>query len=256
MKTKSILVGIAVFSWILTSCQPVPIPAAATATIVPPTNTLVSTNTPKPTNTPNPTSTPIPPTPTIIPPALLNEYLENVKITAIDTFDNGDGWDLTAGRITGGVLELVGKDWDGLTRNKRFKEGSGILVNFKYTMGSDFELYFDNGAWQTDSYKRFGVYLALGYAESNLWIGKNGSGNYLRGNFYPSPDTWYSLLMVVGKDGDFYALIWDPTNPANHITDRKKIEDWNSITWRFAIGANKGTILFDDFTEFTFDNIK
>lgn len=248
MKTKSLLVILVVCSWILSACQPAQIPP--TATIVHPTDT------PVPTNTPKPTSTPVPPTPTIIPPAVLTEYLENVQITEVDTFDNGSGWDLSAGRVTGGTLELVGKDWNGLTRKGTFKEGSGILVNFKYTKGSDFELYFDDGDWYTDSYKRFGVYLALGYAESNRWIGKNGSGNYLRGNFYPAPDTWYSLLMVLGKDGDFYALMWDPSNPDKLISDRQKIEDWKGVTWRFALGADKGTILFDDFTEFTFDNIK
>lgn len=249
MKIKSLLVIFVVCSWILSACQPAPIP---------PTATLVSpTNTPIPTSTPKPTSTSIPPTPTIVPPAVLTEHLENVQITKVDTLDNGNGWDFSAGRITtGGELELIGKDWNGLTRKGTFKEGIGILVNFKYTKGADFELYFDNGQFYTDAYKRFGVYLASGYAESNRWNGKNLTGNYLRGNFYPAPDTVYSLLMALGKDGDFYALMWDPSNPEKIISDRQKIEKWQGLTWRFALGADKGTILFDDFTELTFGNIK
>ncbi len=249
MKTKSLLVILVVFSWILSACQPAPIP---------PTATLVSpTNTPLPTNTPKPTSTPIPPTPTIVPPAVLTEYLENAHIAKVDTFENANGWDLYAGKVTNGVLEVIGKDWNGLVRKGEFQEGDGILVNFKYTKGSEFELLFDKGEWYTDPYKRFGIYLAVDYAESNLWDGKNGLGfNYLRGNFYLAPDTWYSLLMALGKDGDFFAIVWDPSNPDKIINDRRKIEDWKGITWTFRIGANEGTILFDDLMEVKFDTIK
>ncbi|MBI5954101.1 MAG: serine/threonine protein kinase [Chloroflexi bacterium] len=205
---------------------------------------------------PKPTATPIPPTPTIVPPAVLTEYLENVRITSVDTFDTGDDWNLSAGRLTDGTLELIGKNWNSVTHKGTFTEGTGILVNFKYTQGADFELYFENGQWQTDSYKRFGVYLTLGYATSNRWNGKNLTGNYLRGNFYPAPDTLYSLLMVLGKNGDFFAIMWDPSNPKKIIYDRQKIETWKGLSWTFHMGADKGTILFDDFIRMEFDKLK
>jgi hypothetical protein len=208
-----------------------------------------------PTN-PKPTATPIPPTPTIVPPAVLTEYLENVRITSVDTFDTGDDWNLSAGRLTDGALELIGKNWNSVTHKGTFTEGTGILVNFKYTQGADFELYFENGQWQTDFYKRFGVYLTLGYATSNRWNGKNSTGNYLRGNFYPAPDTLYSLLMVLGKNGDFFAIMWDPSNPKKIIYDRQKIETWKGLFWTFHMGADKGTILFDDFIRMEFDKLK
>lgn len=251
MKTKSLLVVLVVCSWILSACQPAPIPPTATATVVPPTNT------PIPTNTPKPTSTPIPPTPTTIPPTVLTEYLENVSITKVDTFDNSNSWELYTGKVVNGVLEIVGKDWNGIVRKGTFQEGTGILINFKYTKGSVFELMFDKGEWATDPYKRFGVYLAQDYAESNLWDGKKGLGfNYLRGNFYLAPDTWYSLLMANGKDGDFFALVYDPSNPEKIIKDRRTIAEWKGLTWTFKLGADKGTILFDDLMEIKFDNIK
>lgn len=251
MKTKSLLVILVVFSWIFSACQPAQISPTATATIVPPTNTLV------PTNTPKPTSTPIPPTPTVAPPAILTEYLENVRITKVDTFDNGNDWELWTGKVSDGVLEIVGNDWNAVSRKRVFLEGDGILVNFKYTKGAEFELLFEKGEWWTDPYRRFGVYLVTDYAQSNLWEGQKALGfNYLRGNFYLVPDTWYSLLMALGKDGEFFAIVWDPTNPEKFISDRRKIEEWSGITWRFNMGANKGTILFDDFMEIEFDNLR
>lgn len=251
MKTKSLLVVLVVCSWILSACQPAPIPPTATATIVPPTDT------PVPTNTPKPTSTPIPPTPTVIPPAILIEHFENVHITKVDAFDNGNDWELWAGKVSNGAFEIVGNNWNAISRKRVFLEGSGILVNFKYTKGAEFELLFEKGDWQTEPYRRFGVYLVTDYAQSNLWEGKNALGfNYLRGNFYLVPDTWYSLLMALGKNGEFFAIIWDPSNPEKFISDRRKIEEWSGITWRFNMGANKGTILFDDFMEIEFDNIK
>jgi hypothetical protein len=207
----------------------------------------------------SPTATPIPPTPTIVPPAVLTEYLENVRIINVDTFDTGDDWDLSSvGRLTDGALELIGaQNWNGVVTHKgTFIEGTGILVNFKYTQGADFELHFDNGQWGTDFYKRFGVFLTLGYAKSNHWNGKNLTENYLRGNFYHAPDTWYSLLMALGKDGDFFVIIWDPSNPDKITSDRQKIETWKGLYWAFRMGADKGTILFDDFTRIEFDKLK
>jgi hypothetical protein len=251
MKIRSLLVIVVLCSWILSACQSVQIPPTETATVVPPTDTPISTNTPKP------TSTPVPPTPTTVPPTVLTEYLENVHITKVDAFDNGNGWDLWTGKVTNGVLEVVGNDWNGLGRKGTFQEGDGIVINFKYTKGAEFEIFFDKGEWWTDPYKRFGVYLAVDYAESNLWDGKKGLGfNYLRGNFYLVPDTWYSLSIALGKDGDFFAIVWDPANPGKAINDRRMIEGWEGITWNFRMGANEGTILFDDYMEFEFENIK
>lgn len=60
MKTKNLLVFLVVCSWVLSACQSAPIPATATAVIVPPTDTPVPTNTALPTETPEPANTPLP----------------------------------------------------------------------------------------------------------------------------------------------------------------------------------------------------
>jgi hypothetical protein len=61
---------------------------------------------------------------------------------------------------------------------------------------------------------------------------------------------------VLGKDGDFFAIIWDPSKPNKIIHDRQKIETWKGLSWTFRIGADKGTILFDDFIRIKFDKLK
>jgi hypothetical protein len=177
-------------------------------------------------------------------------------VISIDGSNIGIGWNSGPEVIKDGYMELVGKDWTGFDYANNFHEGEGILVNFKYTRGADFEMYFDNGSFQTKEYKRYGVYLSGGYAESNRWNGKNLTGNYLRGNFYPQPDTWYSLLLTIGKNGDFFAHIWDPANPDKIIKDRQEIADWEGLPWRLAFGANEGTIQWDQFTIIKFDNVK
>jgi hypothetical protein len=62
--------------------------------------------------------------------------------------------------------------------------------------------------------------------------------------------------MVVGKDGDCFLLVWDPSKPGNIIQDREVFNKWEGNSWTFTMQANKGVIYFDDFTEIEFDKIK
>ncbi|MGB8980448.1 MAG: hypothetical protein WCC12_01085, partial [Anaerolineales bacterium] len=207
--------------WLLVSCQSVYVPPVATNT-----PQLTTTSRPTHTSTPRPTPTPITPTPTVAPPAVLTKYLESVRIVKVDTFDNGARWNASY-EISNGVLQLVGEGgdaWYGLAHNGTFQEGEGVIINFKFTAEENFEMYFDNRVWNTNSYKRFGVYVRRGYSSANLFFGKEGRGSgSIPGNFSLSPDTWYSLFMVVGKEGDFLALIWDPSNPDRSFRYREVI---------------------------------
>lgn len=220
------------------------------------------TSPPEPTNIPTlaPTSTktPVPPTPTIAPPLVILDHLDGVVVTQIDNFESSSGWDLWAGKISNGVLEIIGKDWNGLAKKGLFSEGEGIIVNFKYEKKSDFELMFDHGEWWTDPYRRFGIYISSGYPKANLWLGKNGLGfNNLIGNFQLKTDTWYTLLMAVDSDGEFLALIWDPADTSHTFSYHEKAgEKWAGYNWDFRIGADAGTIVFDDFMTITFDGMK
>jgi hypothetical protein len=190
---------------------------------------------------------------------MLNSYLENVRVVQVDTMDTDSGWVFDTGRLTNSTIELIGlggEDWSGFFRKETLLEGHGITINFKYNPGAVFECFFDDGGWFTNSYKRFGIYVDNNRIQPNMWAGRNKlPGSIVNGNFVPQPDTTYSLLMALLPDGGFLAVIWDPMDPSKVIFYQEDIgTNWSNLTWRFAIQANQGTILFDNFTIIEFDN--
>lgn len=195
----------------------------------------------------------------IPPPDKSLEYLNGVQLSYIETFDSASvsGWWFDAGQIKNGVLEVVGKDWHGLSRDGILKEGNGVIVDFTYTQGSIFNMFVDYGEWDTDPYKRFGIQIEAG-AMVDMWAGKNGIGGAsLSGNFIPRPNTTYSLMLALLPDGEFLAVIWDTSDPSKTISYRESIgETWSNLDWAFRIGANSGTVLFDNYQEIKFDSIK
>ena len=277
MRVKTIHV-LFIFIFVLTACAiKTPTPdmeiqiatttfVEATNTLTPtilPTNTSTSTPIPTSTKTPMPTSTPVPPTPTVELPSILSDYLANAQITRLFKFDNMTGWSTynsQTGKISDGQYEITGQPgWSsGLVRDKKFKEGEGLVLKFMYTQGTEFEFILDRGEWQTDSYRRFGVF-GFEYPQANLTQGVNAIGNKnLHGNFKPSPDKWYKYMVGIGFEGDFIAIIWDPADPTRVITYRERIgENWDNFTWQFtAKAAEEGmTLYIDDFAEITFNEI-
>lgn len=164
----------------------------------------------------------------------------------------------SAGSVKDGQLELIGNNWNGLDNKGILKEGNGIIVDFTFSKNAVFEMYFDKGAWQDDGYRRYGVYVYNNYPKVNVWSGRNGLGGaYLSGNFSTKPDITYSLMMAILPDGEFLSVIWDPADPSKNILYHEKIgETWSDIRWRFKLGADKGTILFDNYREISFDSMK
>ena len=230
-------------------------PIATVSATIPLATSTVPIPTATATSTPPPT---IPPaTPTIAPPQPVLEYLTGAQVVSLDTMDEPGKWDLYAGTIADGVLEVRGNnDWNGLIRKGSTLEGTGVIISFKYTSNPEFEIFFDHGDWDTEPYRRFGVYI-LSYPRTNLWQGRNSWWKPLQGNFEPKPDTWYSMLMAIGKDGEFLAIIWDLSNPSKTIAYHEDIgRDWAGLTWTFKIGANVGTAQFDDFMRISFADIK
>ena len=250
---QSVFFAFVLLTVLLSGCAPASTP-------VPPTFTPLPTDTPLPTKTPVPTKTPIPPTATIPAPDKTLEFLNGVQVVYIDTFDNPSrgGWGFDAGKVKDGILEVIGKNWNGLVRDRDFNDNQGIIVDFTYTKGSVFEMLVDTGDWYTDPYKRFGIYMENNHARVNVWASKNGLGGAnLSGNFAPKPDTTYSLLMALLPDGEFLGVIWDPSDLSKTIYYREKIgKNWSNLTWKFRIGADSGTILFDNYREITFDSVK
>ena len=194
-------------------------------------------------------------------PAIVADHLENPRIIRVDTFETGGAWDLSyTGKVEDGVLVYVGEGSSGVgvNRNGLFSKGSGILINFKSTtngqrfMGVD----FDQGQWNKSSWRRFGIeFIDTKGVQSHLAIGNEYNNQALHGNLNLVSDKWYSLLLAIGKDGKFLAVIWDPSNPDNFLWDIQMMNKSTKPTWTFNLGGSKGTFLFDDFVEIKFDDI-
>ena len=249
----------------LTGCQaannssiPTYVNTISTSTLEP-TSTPLPTNTAQPTNTPRPTSTPVTPTATTPSSDVLAKYLENVRVVGYDNFNNPSGWSDT-NEISNGVLKLTGfggSDWHGSANNAFFQEDKGAVISFKFTPGAFFEMFFENGQWNTDQYIRFGVYVNHGSAQAQFFNQSKGVDPYeLPGNLFLNAETWYSMFMVTGKNGDLLTVIWDPVRPNTHLRYRETVESLKGINWIFRTQVYEGTIIYDDFEEITFDEIK
>jgi hypothetical protein len=264
-----LIFALLLLSLVLAACQPkAPLQEEGKQTAVQKTSitpTEISTATPTSTLTPEPTTTPVPPTPTIDPPAIVIEFLGGVEILNIDRFDNLSNWNTWnsgTGSIVDGMFELTGQEgWSsGLVLSRKLKEGDGVILRFKTVNNATFksEFVFSTGAWQTDSFRQFGVYNGK-YPKADLFQGKIGLGyNNLFGNLTMKADTWYKLLMAVGEGGEFLAVVWLPDNPSRMVFYNENIgEKWEDKKWEFIAKATKGeTVYIDDFSSISFSSIK
>lgn len=205
-----------------------------------------------------PTQTPVPELPV---PEKSTEYLNNVKVTRLDTFNSSTtspGWGFAAGRIINGVLEVIGKNWNGLNRTNKMNENQGVIIDFTYSKGSIFEVFYDVGDFMTDPYKRFGININGKNVTKNVFSGKKISGKEkIIKNFTLEPDKPYTIMLAILSNGEFLGVIWDPADLSKAITYRETFrKDWAAIPWTFRIGANFGTILFDNYREIVFSAAK
>jgi hypothetical protein len=255
MKINSLLVNLVVCSWILTACQSTSNPPALPV--------ATPTDMPVPTNTPEPTSTPIPPTPTLPPPSMLLGSLSDVQILSVDQFNdinNWNTWNSQTANLADGIVEIQGQpNWEGgFVQTQKISEGMGIVVEFKNASGTEYEFATDTGAWDTDTFRSFGIY-GGNIPKADLWQGKNNiGGNKLMGNLSLKKDAWYSLAIAIGRDGDFFAAIWDLKDPTHKAIYHEKLgEKWTGQTWDFLVQSDKGTIIYlDNFSIFSFSAVK
>ena len=235
--------------------QPISTPTVSTsAPLTTPTAVTIETQTPV--NT-------VVPTITIPAPDRLSEYLNDVQILSMDTFDDpvGSGWNIDAGKIENGVMELVGNaDWSFSYWTGEFGANEGIVIDFNYSTNSLSEIFLEYGIWNTDEYKRFGAYIGGGQATLDEYRGKEDKdygGAILSGNLELQPGRTYSLLIAILPNGEFLEVIWDPSNPSETLSYREKIDEtWTGLTWTIWIGVNQGTIQFDNFNQIRFGGAK
>jgi hypothetical protein len=261
MKTsiRSILFVFAILVIVVSACAP---GATPPPTSVPPTSTPLPTSTPMPTYTVAPTKTPIPPTATVPAPDKVSEYLNGAAVTLFEPFGKNyqGGWWFDTGKLTSDNVTLPGTDsWSGFGRDesRKFSAGEGYLIDFTYSKGSVFEMLFQHEKFYTDPYRRFGIYIDNAIGKSDLWQGKTLFANNLHGNLVLHPDTTYTVLMAILEDREFLAVVWNKSDPAKTLYYREKLgSSWADLSYTLSIGANKGTILFNNYQEIKFDSAK
>jgi endonuclease/exonuclease/phosphatase family metal-dependent hydrolase len=212
-----------------------------------------------------PTPLPLSPTPAPALPAIVSETVAGAKVSHFDGFDNVCPFAVWTSRwkterVSNGILEIAGEaPWQAsVSRYRDFIPGQAVLLRFRFTRGSEFEIGFENTAWNSDLYRRFGVNLRDDAAQAVLWQGAAGMrGENLKGDLYPKPDTWYQLLLALDKQNEFSVQMWEPGDPSHKLHYRERMGELPAqLRWTFSIGADEGQISMDDYTELSFDAFK
>jgi hypothetical protein len=244
-------------------------------TLLEPTNTIISTDTPAPTATPEPTSTPEPTntplptettTPTVEPPSFLSNYLVNPVIERVITGDDlFSDYSVNSAYVSiqdDGSVQMVGDGYQGGFEKTHHEEGTGYIYTISVVPAEgkksfEFETFFDNGNWMTDSYKRFGVYIVNGKPQSDIWVGKQGTGNNLLGNLLLKQGTPYKVGVFIGQNGSFLAVFWNPEKPEQFDRFRQDMgKKWASTVWKFVVDGASGTMKINDLMFVKFDSLK
>ena len=190
----------------------------------------------------------------------LDDYLNDVKIVEVDSFDEplANQWNVINGTLENGTLKIIGNNnYDGVSRNRDFREGEGIIIDFSYSQDSVFELFMDRGEYNSDTYKRFGVYIDNDFVSVNERGGGNLGGAGFSGNLTLQPGTNYSALIAILPNAEFLQVIWDPNDPSGSLSYREQMDQsWLGMNWDFYVQAGKGTILLDNFREIKFSGAK
>ena len=133
------------------------------------------------------------------------------------------------------------------------------MVRFKVQKtNAQSEFVFVTGDWQTDGFRQFGIYNATRPKE-DPFQGSNGLGGYDRiSSLTLQSDTRYHLLLAIGHNGHFLAMMWDPNNKAQRAVFIEAAgADWVGKNWIFLPKANaSATVYVEDFYKIAFGDIK
>jgi hypothetical protein len=194
---------------------------------------------------------------------LMAEYLTSVRVVKYDPFDDMHNWNFReeTGSLKDGMFELRGTDrWHSSFWFKQpFNEGQGLSIRFmSQNANASSELVFVSGDWLTDTFRQFGVYSAF-IPKGDLFQGRSNLGGYdLKGNVAVLSNTWYELLMAIGHNGHFLAVVWDPSHDTQRaVYDLLAGANWAGRSWVFLPKANTGETLYvADFYKIAFVDIK
>jgi len=209
-------------------------------------------------------------TPTTLPqvidlPAAVTEKISNPQITFVEQPESAckmqsweSGWINEA--YIKGQLRLFGKkDWQsGSNWSAPTPNGGGVLLDFKYNPGAEFNIFLEHSAWAQPDYRRFGLYVANDTFQSDIWKAETPLGSdRWDGTLQLKPDTWFRLFLTVDKNTRLIGFLWEVDNPSNISSVQKEMDDdWSNLEWRLTTGANQGRVYVQSVTQIIFDVIK
>lgn len=240
---------------------PVPVSGPATIEATSPSSSPIETPTGSPSNTVRPTiAVPSGTSFAASEKDKVTEFLRDVQIVHADTFDDPTvaGWEFEIGEIRNGTLEAIGKEnMDAMFRTRKFGEGEGILIDFSYTENSTFIAFVNSGSYNTDSYRRFGLFVENGIPLTDIYEGGEYIWGGFSGNLSAGANQTYTLLFAILPDGELLEVVWDIENPDHALEYRNRFGDsWAGLPWIFVIQIDTGTITFDNFKEITFSGAR
>jgi len=195
---------------------------------------------------PTATNTLIPPTPTVNPPAVLDNYLKNVRVVRVRKYSNMDS----------SVLSFSSDEtesYSNLVKNRGFRAGEGILVDFKFTRGTQGDITLQTGQWDTNNYQTFGVHFRGTESKFLYWIGKIEYTVPLGKKIMLTDDNWYSVFLGIGHDGELLMLLWDLFDQNKVLSYRR--DEMKESNWSTDIMVKNGTLSFDNLLELEFDDV-
>jgi hypothetical protein len=257
---------------LLTACQPAAQPPTPTSTSLP---TSTSSPPPTSTNTPEPTSTPEPsPTPIVLPDTL-HQTFSGVSVIHRDSFEFVIQNAVPAGWQTDQQYAIWVTEENQLKAHplpssfgtvfyysdKIIDSNMGVYLAFKF-MGTteNFTLGFDNVNSNGERIQGADFRsVAMEVRNQNPIVYGNFGGATAKGSFKGTltlqEDTWYNVTLAFDENQNYIVKIWQPDNPEKQLTYQRTWEDFPDKYYFISWINSKRSLLIDDFTVFTFEEI-
>lgn len=146
------------------------------------------------------------------------------------------------------------------SRNNRFHEGEGILIDFKHVNQKDdyyWSINLSNGSWGKGDWRQFGISdagqsgQAINLMQGTTWFGGN--------TRWIKTDVWYRLALAVDENGRIVVSVWErdkPDAPIRKYTTTMG-KGWSGLEWLFWVNNTHNVVLaLDNYYEFAFSKIK
>jgi hypothetical protein len=198
-------------------------------------------------------------------PAPVSEVLSGARVVYKNNFNRlpASRFDYEASFVdlSNGVAEIRGNTSaypfvSYFSGGEALREGTAVLVLFRYTAGAQWNTSFLSGYYDTARHRAWGITEETDKftVEVDEWY----DIQPLEGSLSLKPDTWYYYLLAVDDGPVFLAYVWERDNPANfaQIRQQKAGEYWEDRGWIFWVQCTRKSFIIDELTEINFGNIR